>query len=93
MLFKLLIPFTIAAVIGVRATPVFDFPDFIHRDAIPAGITVFDYNATAATLEAAEVSKLESRGSLEERDDCHGSKGCPWFVKSGHCARAANVRY
>lgn len=74
MPFKLLVPFTLAVVLGVRATPVFDFPDFIHRDEIPFGITVYDYNATAAALEVAAASKLESRGSLEERNDCHGSK-------------------
>ena len=38
MLFKLLIPFTLGTVTGVRAMPVFDFPDFIHRDKFPRAL-------------------------------------------------------
>ena len=76
MLFKLLVPFTLAVVIGVRTTPDFHFPDVIHRADIPVGITVHEFNATAAALGAAAAPKLEFGGSLEERSDCYGSFNC-----------------
>ena len=93
MLFKLLIPFILAAVIGVRATPDFHFPDVIHRDDIPVGITVHEYNATAAALGAAAAPKVEPRESLEERSDCHGSGDYYTFVQGNDCFAASMVGY
>ena len=78
-------------VISGRATPVFDFPDVIHRAKIPIGITVYEYNATTAALGAAAAPRLESRGSLEERSDCHGSIWCWVEVASLDCIKAALV--
>ena len=91
MLFKLFIPFTLAAGIVVLATPVFDFPNVIPRAEIPVGITVHEYNATAAVLGAAVA--LKSRGLLEERSDCHGSGVCKSFVHGDKCLNAALVSY
>lgn len=94
MTFKLLIPFTLAAIIGVHATPVFDFPDLINRADIPVGISVHEYNSTAAALKAAAAPKrLKSRGLLEGRSDCHGSGMCKFSVDGDACTAAANVRY
>ena len=93
MFFKLLIPFTLAAVIGVCATPVFDFPDVVHRDDIPAGITVHEYNTTAAALGAAAAPKLDSRSSWEEQSNCKGSGSCWGYVNGKECSTAVQVRY
>lgn len=93
MFFKLLIPLALAVVVGVRATPIFDFPDVINRADIPVGITVHGYNPTAAAVGAATAPKLlESRGLLEGRSDCHGSGACEGFVRGEECLRAADVR-
>lgn len=93
MRFKLLIQVTLAAVIGVRATPVFDFPAVIHRSKIPAGITVHEYNATAAALGAAEAPKLEARNDWHQDSNCKGSGVCHHWVLGSDCISAANVRY
>ena len=94
MLFKLLVPFTLVAVIGVRTTPVFDFPDVIHRSEIPAGITVYESNATVEALGAAATSKLESRDDWEKQSNCFGSAICYWGMPgSNDCRAATNVRY
>ena len=92
MLFKFFIMFTVGAVTGVRATPSFDFPDVIHRDEIPAGITVHEYNATAAALGAAAAPELEPRKLLKERSDCHGSFWCKFLVDGRNCRLASDVR-
>ena len=93
MLFKLLIPFTLAAVFGVRATPVFHFPDVILRAEIPVGITVHEYNATAAALGASVAPKLKPRGLFEERSDCLGSRpSCKWYIATRDCIAAYMVR-
>lgn len=84
--------FTVAAVTGVRAKPIFDFPDVIHRAEIPAGITVHEFNATAAALGAATAPELESRKLLKERSDCHGSFMCKLFVDGRNCRLASDVR-
>lgn len=46
----------------MRTTPDFRFPDVIHRADIPVGLTVHEFNATAAALGAAAASKLEFGG-------------------------------
>ena len=90
MLFKLFIPFTLAAVTCVDATPVSNLPDVINRDESP----VDEYNATAAALKAAAMApKLETRGLLEARSDCHGSLMCDYFVRPDDCIAASNLRY
>ena len=95
MLFKLLIPFILAAVIGVRATPDFHFPNVMLREDIPAGITVHEYNATAAALGAAAAPKrFKSRGLLERRSDCKGARpSCKWYVEGTDCIEAYEVSY
>lgn len=93
MLFNLLTPLTLAAVIGVKATPVFDFPDTIARADIPVGITVHEFDATVATLGADEAPELESRGLLVGRSNCKGSGLCGSGVSASSCISASNVRY
>lgn len=93
MLFKLIIPLTLITAFIASATPVFHFPDVVHRAEIPVGITVHEYNATAAAHGAAAPPKLETRGSLEERGNCYGSIGCFWRVGGNDCRAASNVRY
>lgn len=93
MLSKVFIPFVLAALTGVHAKPVFDFPDIIRRTAIPVSITVHEYNDTEAALGAAAVPKLEPRRSLEERGDCKGSRVCGIFVSADECLKASKVRY
>lgn len=92
MLFKLLTPFTLVAVFVVRATSVFDFPNVIPRAEIPVGITVHEYNGTAAALGAAAAPKLETFGSLKEGSDCNGSPVCKYLVDEDNCIQAALVR-
>lgn len=95
MLFKLLVPFTLAVVIAQRTTtPVFDFPDVILRADIPAGITVHEGDASAAALEALAAPKLESRGLLERDSNCKGANpSCKWYVATRDCIQAYEVRY
>ena len=93
MLFQLLTPFILVAVVVVRAASVFNFPNVIPRAEIPVGITVHEYNDTAAALGPAAAPKLESFGSLKEGSDCNGSPVCKYLVDEDNCITAALVRY
>lgn len=92
MLFNLLTPLALVAVIGVKATPVFDFPDTIARADIPVGITVHEFDAAVAARGADEALELESRGLLVGRNDCKGSGVCGG-VPAESCSLASKVRY
>lgn len=93
MLLNLIVSFILAAVIGVGATPVFKFPDFIRRANIPIGIDVEEFNATAAALGEAAAPELKPRESSGEQSNCKGSRICRLSVTSENCAAASSVRY
>ena len=85
MFLNLMVSFILAVAIGARATPVFNFPDFIRRADIPIGIDVEEFNATAAALKP--------RGSSGEQSNCKGSRLCRLSVISENCDAASSVRY
>lgn len=63
----------------------------MFRADIPVGVTVHEYNATAA-VRGADGSKFESRGLLNELSNGYGSVLC-MFIGASTCVAASNVRY
>lgn len=76
----------------MHATLDFDFPDFIARVDIPAGIPVHEYNATADALGKALAGEELPVASLEGRSNCKGSGLCG-STSGGACTSASSVRY
>lgn len=85
---------TISSPTTVHSTPIFDFPDVIARADIPPGITVFEYNATAAALgdAAAEDQAQFKSFSRQLSSNCGGSPNCG-YTNSKACIAATTVRY